>query len=595
MATDASDLGLGAVLFQVVDGQQHIIECASRSLSVSEKNYSATKLELSGLLFALERFEYLILLRPFTVYTDHSALLSLFKAKFTYQVLTCEWYERVLRFIDTMSIVHCPGVQNVLPDLLSRSYKRPFVHMVNMANAVRLSDALLIKTVDDLQVRKELIVKAHGLGHFGAKAVHAQLVSEGHNWPGMIDDILIAIDMCEACMKFKVSRHGFHPLKSFDAMYPFEHVVIDLCGPFDITTAGSRMVLVVVDVATRMTFLRALEDKSAVSVARAMVVLMCQYGTFKVLSSDNGTEFVNSVLEEIAGQWKMEKRVTTPYHPQGNGIAENKVSALKKSLEKMAFDVHKLAEDRLEWDLLLPVVELALNVKVNDTTKSAPFDLFFGRPFAGFENFSTSKEKLLSAQQIVARWKAIYEVILPSVRLRRQKAQEISSRSRDSGRDSLTDDITPGTLVMVETEHGNHLKRRLFEAPFEGPCLVERRARSGNYVLREIETGNLLLSKPLNKLKVLGHVKPVALEASRRNPHTGLMDWQVKYNNGMLLWVVGDSKVVDLLQGGKVDNKTTERKMSNSQQIQLKQKVETEFEANDGKEDEEDIVIHLSE
>ena len=56
--TDASELGLGSVLYQrQEDGTFHVIAYASRSLSKTEKNYSAHKLEVLALKWAvMERF-----------------------------------------------------------------------------------------------------------------------------------------------------------------------------------------------------------------------------------------------------------------------------------------------------------------------------------------------------------------------------------------------------------------------------------------------------------------------------------------------------------------------------------------------------------
>ena len=61
--TDTSDLGLGAVLYQIDDsGHQRVIAYASRSLSNTERNYPAHKLEFLALKWAVtDRFhEYLV-------------------------------------------------------------------------------------------------------------------------------------------------------------------------------------------------------------------------------------------------------------------------------------------------------------------------------------------------------------------------------------------------------------------------------------------------------------------------------------------------------------------------------------------------------
>ena len=58
LQTDASDLGLGAVLYQVNDDKhQRVIAYASRSLSNTERNYPAHKLEFLALKWAvMDRF-----------------------------------------------------------------------------------------------------------------------------------------------------------------------------------------------------------------------------------------------------------------------------------------------------------------------------------------------------------------------------------------------------------------------------------------------------------------------------------------------------------------------------------------------------------
>ena len=71
LQTDASDLGLGAVLYQ--KEQQQVIAHASRSLSNTECNYSAHKLEFLALKWAItDQFQECLYGGQFDVYTDNN-------------------------------------------------------------------------------------------------------------------------------------------------------------------------------------------------------------------------------------------------------------------------------------------------------------------------------------------------------------------------------------------------------------------------------------------------------------------------------------------------------------------------------------------
>ena len=51
--TDASEFGLGVVLSQEQDGEEHVISYASRSLNTAERRYSITRKELLAVVFGL--------------------------------------------------------------------------------------------------------------------------------------------------------------------------------------------------------------------------------------------------------------------------------------------------------------------------------------------------------------------------------------------------------------------------------------------------------------------------------------------------------------------------------------------------------------
>ena len=78
LETDASYVGLGAVLSQLQDdGRVHPIVYASRSLDIHEKNYGVTELETFAFVWAVRYFRAYLLGHRTTVFTDHSACMSL--------------------------------------------------------------------------------------------------------------------------------------------------------------------------------------------------------------------------------------------------------------------------------------------------------------------------------------------------------------------------------------------------------------------------------------------------------------------------------------------------------------------------------------
>ena len=73
--SDASDIGLGAVLSQVgEDGEEHPIAYANRKLKPREARYSTIKKECLAAVWGLKHFEHYLYGQPFTLITDHRPL-----------------------------------------------------------------------------------------------------------------------------------------------------------------------------------------------------------------------------------------------------------------------------------------------------------------------------------------------------------------------------------------------------------------------------------------------------------------------------------------------------------------------------------------
>ena len=126
VATDASYLGVGGVLYQPADGEDvalitpyNIVAICSKKLGESQQCYHPYKKELWGVVYCLLKFHVYIYLVKFTVVTDHKPLVHLFKQVGLSKALF-EWLHVILGY--TFDIVHRPGILHILPDAVSRLY-----------------------------------------------------------------------------------------------------------------------------------------------------------------------------------------------------------------------------------------------------------------------------------------------------------------------------------------------------------------------------------------------------------------------------------------------------------------------------------------
>jgi hypothetical protein len=79
LTTDASKIGLGAVLSQVQNGVGRPMAYASRQLNKAERSYSASELEMLGLVWRTKYLRCYLYGIKFLVRTDHAALSFLHK------------------------------------------------------------------------------------------------------------------------------------------------------------------------------------------------------------------------------------------------------------------------------------------------------------------------------------------------------------------------------------------------------------------------------------------------------------------------------------------------------------------------------------
>ena len=137
--------------------------------------------------------------------------------------------------------------------------------------------------------------------------------------------------------------------------------------------SGHKYILVVCDYITKYTEAYPLTDKTARSVADALMdKWLPTYGFPLFLHSDQGKEFDNTMVHKLSELLGTVKTKTTPYHPRSDGLVERFNRTL---LAMLAMFVSKEHDN---WDDLLPFMMLAYNTTVHTSTGFTPHRLVFG-------------------------------------------------------------------------------------------------------------------------------------------------------------------------------------------------------------------------
>ena len=221
--------------------------------------------------------------------------------------------------------------------------------------------------------RKRVLVMAHdNLGHLGPRKVKA-MIRRRFIWPNMGREVIDYCRSCEVCQSCQKRGARKVPLIERQVMTePFESLGFDIVGPFPKGKGGYRFLLTAICMATKWPEALPLKSITAKSVALGMIEIFARTGIPLELITDQGSQFIGSVVSKLCANLKIEKIKTTPYHPEANGCIERMHGTLGPMLTKAA----KAGQD---WVGQIPFALFALRAAPNRDTLFSPYELVLGR------------------------------------------------------------------------------------------------------------------------------------------------------------------------------------------------------------------------
>lgn len=263
-----------------------------------------------------------------------------------------------------------------LPDLMTSEnfvYKRTGFRTGNVDDDLKtwklwVPSDLRINLISSAQDPK---TKAHG----GiSKTLYS--IRQRFYWPQMAIDVKLYINNCESCKCSKSSNTTLRPEmgKIIEATKPFQHVFVDLLGPYPRSKYGNTKINICLDQLTKAFFKEPI-PKSSIKIIIDILSrrIFSIFGCPESLLSDRGTEFLSNLFESFLEKLKI-RLLRTAKHSSQTNASERVNRSVLDSIRSY------IDSDHIKWDENLNEIASALRSSYHQTIKMSPFEALLGYP-----------------------------------------------------------------------------------------------------------------------------------------------------------------------------------------------------------------------
>ena len=157
----------------------------------------------------------------------------------------------------------------------------------------------------------------------------------------------------------------------------FNRVLVDCVGPLPKTRSGNQYLLTIMCTSTRFPEAIPLRNTKTPNIVKALIIFFTLVGLPKAIQSDQGSNFLSGIFQQVMYELDIKQYTSSAYHPQSQGALKRFHQTLKSMIRTYCYDQEK------DWDEGIHVLLFAAREAVQESLGFSPFELVFGREVRG--------------------------------------------------------------------------------------------------------------------------------------------------------------------------------------------------------------------
>jgi hypothetical protein len=409
----------------------------------------------------------------------------------------CTWYRDILYFLQELKPPDGMGKRK------ARDLKLKVVRYCLIDRALYWKDPLgvFLRCLNPQEAQKVMFDFHSGLcgGHHFWKTTAHKILRAGYYWPTLFTDVCRGIRACIKCQKFSGKQQlKSLPLKPVVVSTPFQQWGLDFIGEIHPPSSGQhRWILTATDYFTKWIEAAPTRSTSHKVIISFLEDIIARFGCPSRIVTDNAASFRSEPLVKFCEQFEISLVHSTPYYPQGNGLAESSNKGLIKLIKIL------LEDNKRAWDSKLKFTLWADRVTTKRSLNTSPFQLVYGTevvfptqlalPVAKFfQDLEGEPDHMFRRIHQMVEVQQIREQVMNRAYSHQQKIKQAFDRK------IRKKDFELGDLVLKwdapRQDRGKHNK---FDALWIGPFKISEVFSNNTYRLQDLE-GKEVFNGPVN-------------------------------------------------------------------------------------------------